>query len=191
MEQLTSDNKFTFHGEDAGLSVVDFWSWAYSDLLNNTDRGVLAEYIVHSALLPPPDSKMRTDWLPFDLTSPTGQRIEVKSASYLQSWDEAYHEHIQFSIAPHRAWDPKAGYSPDIKRHSDLYVFCLYKALTKDVSPLALEYWEFYVLPTYVLNEQKPNQKNISLNSLKALKPYITDFAGLRDVILNCPTKRA
>lgn len=53
MEQLTSNNKFTFHGEDTGLSVVDFWSWAYSDLLNNTDRGVLAEYIVHSALLPP------------------------------------------------------------------------------------------------------------------------------------------
>ena len=40
MEQLTSNNKFTFHGEDTGLSVVDFWSWAYSDLLNNTDRGV-------------------------------------------------------------------------------------------------------------------------------------------------------
>lgn len=54
MEQLTSNNKFTFHGEDTGLSVVDFWSWAYSDLLNNTDRGVLAEYIVYSALLPPP-----------------------------------------------------------------------------------------------------------------------------------------
>lgn len=54
MEQLTSNNKFSFHGEDTGLSVVDFWSWAYSDLLNNTDRGVLAEYIVHSALLPPP-----------------------------------------------------------------------------------------------------------------------------------------
>jgi hypothetical protein len=41
MEQLTSNNKFTFHGEDTGLSVVDFWSWAYSDLLNNTDRCVI------------------------------------------------------------------------------------------------------------------------------------------------------
>lgn len=57
MEQLTSNNIFTFHGEDTGLSVVDFWSWAYSDLLNNTDRGVLAEYIVHSALFPPPIRK--------------------------------------------------------------------------------------------------------------------------------------
>ena len=51
MEQLTSNNKFTFHGEDTGLSVVDFWSWADSDLLNNTDRGVLAEYIVHLSLI--------------------------------------------------------------------------------------------------------------------------------------------
>lgn len=59
MEQLTSNNKFTFHGEDTGLSVVDFWSWAYSDLLNNTDRGVLAEYIVYSALLPPPPPPIR------------------------------------------------------------------------------------------------------------------------------------
>lgn len=162
MEQLTSNNKFTFHGEDTGLSVVDFWSWAYSDLLNNTDRGVLAEYIVYSALLPPRFENANC-WLPFDLTSPTGQRIEVKSASYLQSWDEAYHEHIQFSIAPHRAWDPKAGYSPDVKRHSDLYVFCLYKALTKDVSPLALEYWEFYVLPTYGASTSKSPTRKIFL----------------------------
>ena len=102
MEQLTSDNKFTFHGEDTGLSV-DFWSWAYSDLLNNTRPGrTFAEYIVYSALLPP-IRKCELILAPLDLTSPTGQRIEVKSASYLQSWDEAYHEHIQFSIAPHRA----------------------------------------------------------------------------------------
>ena len=54
MEQLTSNNKFTFHGEDTGLSVVDFWSWSYSVLLYNSYRGVLDEYIVYSALLPPP-----------------------------------------------------------------------------------------------------------------------------------------
>ena len=78
MEQLTSNNKFTFHGEDTGLSVVDFWSWAYSDLLNNTDRGVLAEYIVHSALLRPPASEMRAGGLPIDMTSQNGERIEGK-----------------------------------------------------------------------------------------------------------------
>ena len=56
MAPLTANDKFTFHGSDLDLSVVDFWSWAYSDLLNNTGRGVLAEFIVFSALkfYPPP-----------------------------------------------------------------------------------------------------------------------------------------
>ena len=81
---------------------------------------------------------MRIDWAPYDLTGPSGQRIEVKSAAYLQSWDDNYHEHISFDIAPKRAWDPENGYSPCAKRNCDLYVFCLYKALSKDVSPLAL-----------------------------------------------------
>ena len=59
MAPLTASDKFTFHGSDLDLSVVDFWSWAYSDLLNNTGRGVLAEFIVFSALkfCPPPHRK--------------------------------------------------------------------------------------------------------------------------------------
>ena len=60
MSPLTANDKFTFHGSDLDLSVVDFWSWAYSDLLNNTGRGVLAEFIVFSALKfspPPPHRK--------------------------------------------------------------------------------------------------------------------------------------
>ena len=60
MAPLTANDKFTFHGSDLDLSVVDFWSWAYSDLLNNTGRGVLAEFIVFSALKfypPPPHRK--------------------------------------------------------------------------------------------------------------------------------------
>ena len=185
MAPLTASDKFTFHGSDLDLSVVDFWSWAYSDLLNNTGRGVLAEFIVFSALkfYPPPASKMRIDWTPYDLTGPSGQRIEVKSAAYLQSWDDNYHEHISFDIAPKRAWNPENGYSPYAKRNCDLYVFCLYKALSKDVSPLDLDQWEFYVLPTSTLNENVPNQKKIGLRSLLALHPIVTDYAGLRDAI--------
>ena len=30
--------------------LVDFWSWAYSDVLVNTNRSVLAEFIVGSVL---------------------------------------------------------------------------------------------------------------------------------------------
>lgn len=185
MTLLSTNDKFTFHGSDLDLSIGDFWSWAYSDLLNNTYRGVLAEFIVYSSLsfTPPPTSKMRIDWTPYDLTGPSGQRIEVKSAAYLQSWDDNYHEHISFDIAPKRAWDPENGYSPCAKRNCDLYVFCLYKALSKDVSPLDLDQWEFYVLPTSTLNEKVPTQKKIGLRSLLALHPIVTDYAGLRDAI--------
>lgn len=58
-EQLTGNEEFTLHGTGAGISVSDFWSWAYSDLLNNTYRGVLAEFLVFSSLrsTPPPTRK--------------------------------------------------------------------------------------------------------------------------------------
>ena len=33
-----------------GVTVGDFWAWAYSDLLNNTNRAVFAEFLVDRAL---------------------------------------------------------------------------------------------------------------------------------------------
>ena len=88
MELLNGNEKFTLDGNDTGISVSEFWSWAYSDLLNNTLRGVLAEFLVKKSFsfLPPPRGILRTDWTPYDLASPSGRRIEVKSAAYLQSW---------------------------------------------------------------------------------------------------------
>jgi hypothetical protein len=38
-----------------GLTVADFWGWSRSDLLDNTERGVLAELIVAAALGIPAD----------------------------------------------------------------------------------------------------------------------------------------
>ena len=57
MELLNGNEKFTLDGNDTGISVSEFWSWAYSDLLNNTLRGVLAEFLVKKSFsfLPPPE----------------------------------------------------------------------------------------------------------------------------------------
>lgn len=132
---------------------------------------------------PPPDQKMRVDWTPYDLTSPSGRKIEVKSAAYLQSWDQEYYSKILWDIAPKRAWSPSDGYSPEVKRHSDLYVFCLYTALTRDQSILNLDLWEFYVLPTRILDEKMPTQKKISLPSLLKLMPVKASFAELGNAI--------
>lgn len=64
-------------------------------------------------------------------------------------------------------------------RNSDLYAFCVFTAQTRDVSVLDLDYWDFYVLPTSVLNEKIPEQKTITLSSLLKLEPIKTDFSGL------------
>lgn len=183
-QQLTGNEEFTLHSSSAGITVKDFWSWAFSDLINNTQRGVMAEFLVYSSLNSenPKCTQVRTDWLPFDVTSPSGRRIEVKSAAYLQSWTTDFPSQIQYDIAPKLAWDGKS-YAAEAKRNCDLFVFCLYTALTRDKSILDLDYWEFYVLPTSVLNDRIPNQKTISLSSLLKLEPVKTDYAGLGTVI--------
>lgn len=189
MEQLTGNEEFTLHGASAGISVKDYWSWAYSDLIDNTQRGVMAEFLVYSSLKsnypPPPRTQMRENWLPFDVTSPSGRRIEVKSAAYIQAWTpENIFAQIRFDIGRKLAWDnATASYSSEAKRNCDLYVFCLFTAKTKDISLLNLDYWDFYVLPTSVLNEKTPEQKGISLSSLLKLEPVKTDYAGLGAVI--------
>lgn len=187
MAKLNGCEEFTLGGSSVGFTVNDFWSWAYSDLLNNIYRGVLAEFLVKKSLnvsTPPPEnSQMRVDWAPYDILSPSGRRIEVKSAAYLQSWSSDYYSQILYDIAPKRAWNPEIGYSPECIRHSDIYVFCLFTATSKEQSILDLDLWKFYVLPTYVLNREKPNQKRIGLQSLLSLDPIETDFLNLGNTI--------
>ena len=184
--QLTGNEEFTLHGKGAGITVLDFWRWAFSDLIDNTQRGVMAEFLVHSSLYQiTPDTQIRENWLPFDVTSPSGRRIEVKSAAYIQAWTpENIFAQIRFDIGKKLAWDNAAAtYAASAKRNCDLYVFCLFTAKTKDVSLLDLDYWDFYVLPTSVLDEKVPDQKGIALSSLLKLEPVKTDYAGLGAVI--------
>ena len=117
------------------------------------------------------------------MTSPTGRRIEVKSAAYIQSWTpEDVYSQIKFDIGKKLVWDGTS-YASKPDRNCDLYVFCVFTALTRDTSVLNLDYWDFYVLPTSVLNEKVPEQKSIALSSLLKLDPVKTDFEGLSAVI--------
>lgn len=42
--------QLTFKDKELGSSVLDFWSWAYSDLIRNVNRGAFAEFIVLEAM---------------------------------------------------------------------------------------------------------------------------------------------
>lgn len=187
MQTLTGNEHFTYNGMPVGVLLNDFWSWNSSDLLNNTLRGALAEFIVASAI-GLDTSVSREDWTAYDLETESGVKIEVKSSAYLQSWNEERLSKIRFSIRPSRAWDTDTDYSDESKRWSDLYVFCLYASKERTESPLHLENWEFYVLPTYLLNENCGTQKSITLNSLLSLQPIKTTYDELQATVANLST---
>ncbi|WP_407548525.1 hypothetical protein QOM21_05120 [Streptomyces sp. Pv4-95] len=173
------------NGETVG-KLGAFWSWACSDLANNTMRGVLAEYLVATAL--GAATGTRTEWDTVDIHTPEEWRVEVKSAAYLQSWAQSQPSKISFSIAPASGWDARTGTaSAEVLRRSDVYVFCLLHHPDKQtLDPLDLDQWTFYVLPTPVLDEQCPSQKTIRLACLERLGPMRTDFSGLAKAVAAC-----
>ena len=184
MQTLTGNEHFTYDGMPIGILLNDFWSWNSSDLLNNTLRGALAEFIVASAI-GIDTTTARQDWTAYDLVSPSGRKIEVKCSAYLQSWNPDRLSQIRFSIRPARSWDAENDYSDCIKRWSDLYVFCLYGSKDKSESPLQLEKWTFYIVPTAHLDQSCGEQKTISLNSLLALSPVAATYENLAEVVEN------
>lgn len=184
MNILTGNEHFTFDDMPIGKLLSDFWAWNSSDLLNNPLRGALAEFIV-AAALELDTGTCRKDCTPYDLETLSGIKIEVKASAYLQSWNTNRISNIRFNIGPTRAWDAELNFDGEIKRQSDVYVFCLYASKTKEDTPLLLDQWEFYVIPTYTLNQKCSNQKSISLNSLLSLNPMKTDFGNLQFVIQN------
>lgn len=172
--------------EDDGKPVhklTDFWSWAHSDLMGNTERGILAEYIVACSL--GIEDQEREDWAPYDLLSKEGIKIEVKSSGYLQTWGQKKLSSPVFGIQKTFAWDPETNtYEEEKKRQADVYVFCLHAHTDPEsANPLDLSQWKFYVLPTKVLNEKIENQKQISLSSIIRLGAAECKFCDLRSSI--------
>lgn len=195
-KQRSGGERLTFNGTPTGRLLGDYWAWNSSDLLVNTERGSFSEFIV-SAALGLDLSGTKEDWGPYDVSFPyqwvrgterrDEVRIEVKSAAYLQSWERDKLSSIIFSIRPARAWDPRVGYYGDLKRQSDLYVFCLYAQTDRaKADPLALDDWTFYILPTERLDQRCGDQKTIGLKSLLALGPIETDFGGIRTSVIRC-----
>lgn len=84
----TGSEVFHASRQALGFALHDFWRWSVSDLVSNATRGRLAEFIVASAL--GISSDVRDEWSPYDLLSPEGLKIEVKSAAYIQSWHWSY-----------------------------------------------------------------------------------------------------
>jgi len=152
------------------LNKQEFLKWAYDDLLTNTPRGVLAEYIVAKALGIRDTTRLEWDMYDLDID---GVGVEVKSAAYVQTWEQTKLSNISFGIRPAKGWNARTNvYATDTKRSADVYVFCLLEGEARErIDPLEVAQWTFYVLPTIELDRQVPEQKTIGLGRLKALLP--------------------
>lgn len=179
IKRKNGDELFHQNNNNLNFSLLNYWQWANSDLVNNTTRGILAEFIVASAL--GITKGVRKEWDSFDLKYKS-LKIEIKSSAYIQSWHQSKYSSLIFGIQPTLAWDPDTNkFSHVTTRQSDAYIFCVLNSKNKrTVNPLNLDQWDFYIIPTKVLNDKKKNQKTISLSSLIKLNPAKVKFNGIK-----------
>lgn len=162
-------------GPIASVTVEDYWQWAHSDIISNTNRGALAEFIVGRAI--GSTSRVRDTWGAYDLETPTGIRVEVKSSAYLQSWYQKRPSSPGFGIRKTLGWDPKTNeYEKDKRRQADVYVFCLlaHQEDKATLSPLDLAQWEFYVVGTADLDREFGERGGVSIFQVRELSPTYT-----------------
>ena len=171
-----------------GLTVGNFWSWVYSDILDNRNRSVFAEFLVAAAL--GVIDQPRVEWNAFDLEY-RARKIEVKASAYLQSWQQNGLSRIKFDIAKKQGWNAATNtYADEAERTSDCYVFCVYTETDPtQANVLVIQKWEFYVVAAAQLDSELGDQKSISLTPLKSMCTPV-GFQNLKsrvDAVLSLP----
>lgn len=185
----TGNESFSINDTSLNISLLDFWRWSVSDLLSNASRGILAEFIVASAL-GIDTNQVRDEWQAHDLTTDDGIKIEVKSAAYIQSWAQKDYSKISFSIKESHTWESETNIlSQASQRQSDVYVFALLHHKDQStIDPLKLEQWTFYVVPTSKLNEYFGQQKTVSLKMIERLPISALRYSQIKESVRSSPT---
>ncbi len=146
----------------SGLSVQDFWIWAYADLLTGSVRNAFAEFMVGFALgsLAQPRAWIQRRGLPY-----RGCRIDVRAAAYVQSEPQERPSRIRYDIG--------SGPAPDEADPSvDVFVFCLFAwddYIDKDAARNAMidsANWVFFVVPAAAVTAARADQKMVGLRWL-------------------------
>lgn len=193
--------KLILDGKELPYSMLDFWRNSLSNILLNMTRGTFAEFLVKCALMYEGyDTFMqeKTGIEAWDIDGPPltaadgrrKSRIEVKSAASIQMNTPDEKEplrlkdtQLQFSIKRALDWtNVEAG----INHNNDLYVFAHYTAEYKACNMLDLRFWEFYVYPTFKIDEDSKlsKQKSISVYRLKKLGVQAQTFDTLYTEIM-------
>ncbi len=188
------------NGKNLKYTMIDFWRMKLSSITETMTRGSFAEFLVACALEEYGVHALRQDKVGVDAWDLDGpeikttdgireSRIEVKSTANIhinlpEEERELPPSRLTFSIREAAHENLGKG------RHSDLYVFCYYKATKKAGSAqtiLDLDYWDFYVLPTrrITADETIKKQHTISIARLHQLGLAPVSFEQLYNAILD------
>jgi hypothetical protein len=165
------------------IDKADFWQWAHSDFLSNAQRGVLAEYIVGKSLNCL--GEKRVEWDAYDLVTDEGIKIEVKSAAYVQSWEQKKLSDVRFDIGRKQSWFAETNtFNDRCERAADVYVFCVLAEKDRErIDPLDIDQWFFMVLPSETINSKLGDQKTVGLSALESIGTRRIAFAELKKEI--------
>lgn len=136
-----------------GARIRDFWRWALSDLKDNFNRGLLAEFLVARAL---GDTRpVRISWDNYDVLTPCGIRVEVKASAYLHGWPTKRHGRLEFARLRARSWDPETDtFSLEPEIRADVFVFAIQTCKDHgEYDVLNLDQWTFRVVPARIIEE--------------------------------------
>lgn len=177
----SGNEPFRSSQQDLPHRLLDFWQWSSSDLISNTMRGLVAEYLVALAL--GVADTTRIEWEPYDLQTVDGVKVEVKSSARFQTWEQTSPYPVTFDIGQKYGYDVAGKRESDKRRQADVYVFCVLDHAVDPLDPLNLDHWEFYVLPASTLNETMPTQSKVRLTVLLKLHPKKVGFEEIAHAI--------
>ena len=177
---LDGDEPLRGSGAVTSLAVRDYWRWSDSCLMDNTARGILAEFLVSTALKGYIPDRPRTEWEAYDFVARIGKRkvtIEVKSSAKVQSWKQTKYSSLKFGIAPSKKWKPEIGKYSEEALRADIYVFCalIETNLDHHAATLDTDNWRFCVVPGEALGKQK----TIVWNRVKRIASKVCGFDDL------------
>lgn len=180
VSKLTGSEQFKNVGQKK-FSVLEFWQYGFSSLNSNVLRGALAEFIVENALKDNMEIEVRSPWGDYDVLY-KGKKIEVKSCSYIQDWDQVKLSTIQWSglkakeLYYSEAVTKLADLNKTVDYKSDVYVLALLLHQESDtLDILNMDQWCFYVLTKEKLREISNDKTSVSLARLEKynIKPVL------------------
>jgi len=155
------------------ITKDEFVNWAFSNVLDNSLRGIVGEYIVHKAV--GGVNKHRINWDACDVVMEDGTKIEVKVSGFLQSWSQKKHSTLVFDISKKDPWLAYENrYLGEKCRYADVWVFAVHTETTRDkADPFNLGQWQFIVATSSWLDLEFKDQKTVRYKMLlnKGLYP--------------------